>query len=126
MLKSVNYKMTKLILRCLVSSCLQLKFFVSRWKEAMDMGSTLYGCPMVGMIQYMPEVCQVISLTLIVYENQSVSFMHYLFIVKINLYYVTPRRSRFNHMTLSIATVQICIEELASRNSLKCLLLMMM
>jgi len=25
----------------------------------MDLKSTVYGCPMVGMIKYMPEVCQV-------------------------------------------------------------------
>jgi len=34
--------------------------YVFRWKEAMDMRSKLYGCPMVGMIKFMPEVCQVI------------------------------------------------------------------
>ncbi|XP_046584651.1 transient receptor potential cation channel subfamily A member 1-like [Haliotis rubra] len=31
-----------------------------RWQEAMDMTSPLYGCPMVGLIRQLPEVCMVV------------------------------------------------------------------
>lgn len=32
---------------------------VDRWEEAMDLTSPLYGCPMVGLIRQLPEVCMV-------------------------------------------------------------------
>ena len=38
-------------------------FLIFRWKEAMAMRSALYGCPMIGMIKFMPEVCQVTLLS---------------------------------------------------------------
>ena len=41
------------------TNCWWLWYHLNRWREAMDMRSRLYGCPMVGMIQHMPEVCQV-------------------------------------------------------------------
>ena len=42
-----------------MAGCTKRVLLCFRWKEAMDLKSTVYGCPMVGMIKYMPEVCQV-------------------------------------------------------------------
>lgn len=32
----------------------------SRWRESLSMKSALYGCPMVGMIEMLPELCQMV------------------------------------------------------------------